>query len=45
MLPGPVERVRFLGLELAAGGLTGAEGRIVGAGAFVEDGRGSRRAA
>jgi predicted N-acetyltransferase YhbS len=45
VLPGPVERARFLGLELAAGGLAGASGRIVGAGAFAEGGRGARRAA
>ncbi|MDX7951613.1 N-acetyltransferase [Lichenihabitans sp. Uapishka_5] len=44
-LPGPVERARFLGLELTAGGLKGARGRIVGTGALVEDARGSRRAA
>ena len=45
VLPGPVERARFLGLELAAGGFKGVEGRVVGTGALVEDGRGSRRAA
>lgn len=27
-LPGPVERARFLGLELVAGALAGAEGRV-----------------
>ena len=39
VLPGPVERARFLGLELTPGALHGAKGRIVGAGAFI----GSRR--
>lgn len=39
VLPGPVERARFLALELVPGALTGAKGRIVGCGAFV----GSRR--
>ncbi|WP_424361477.1 GNAT family N-acetyltransferase [Methylocystis parvus] len=28
ILPGPVERARFLGLELAAGALEGAKGRV-----------------
>jgi predicted N-acetyltransferase YhbS len=32
-LPGPVDRARFLGLELVAGALTGAEGRVVATGA------------
>ena len=45
VLPGPVERARFLGLELTPGGLAGVGGRVVGTGAFVEEGRGSRRAA
>ena len=45
VLPGPVERARFLGLELAPGGLTGISGDVVATGALVEDGRGSRRAA
>ncbi|MCW6507552.1 GNAT family N-acetyltransferase [Lichenifustis flavocetrariae] len=48
VLPGPVDRSRFLALELAPGGLQGAKGRVVGAGAFVDAGRderGSRRAA
>ena len=42
VLPGPVERARFLGLELAPGALKGVEGRIVGAGAFVGAGRDER---
>lgn len=33
VLPGPVERERFLGLELTKGALEGAEGRVSGAGA------------
>lgn len=48
VLPGPVERHRFLGLELVPGALSGAAGRIVGAGAFVgshPDERDARRAA
>lgn len=47
-LPGPVERVRFLGLELIPGALKGAHGRVVGAGAFSAsraDGQRSRLAA
>jgi len=32
MLPGPVERERFLGLELAPGALAGAGGRVTAAG-------------
>ncbi len=35
VLPGPVERERFLGLELAPGALTGAEGRVSAAGRFA----------
>lgn len=35
LLPGPVDRARFLGLELISGALRGAGGRIVGAGAFI----------
>lgn len=35
VLPGPVERARFLGLELVPGALRGARGRVVGAGAFL----------
>ena len=31
-LPGPVERARFLGLELEPGALDGAEGLIAGCG-------------
>lgn len=48
VLPGPVERERFLGLELVPGALKGAGGRIVGAGAFIgprRDEGGSRLAA
>ncbi len=45
VLPGPVDRERFLGLELASGGLRGVKGRIVGTGALIEDSGGSRRAA
>lgn len=45
VLPGPVERDRFLGLELARDGLKSVRGRIVATGALVEDGRRSRRAA
>jgi len=33
VLPGPVERERFLGLELLPGALTGAQGRVVATGA------------
>ncbi|WP_246721847.1 GNAT family N-acetyltransferase [Methylosinus sp. H3A] len=33
VMPGPVERERFLGLELSKGALEGAEGRVFGAGA------------
>lgn len=33
-LPGPVERARFLGLELAPGALAGARGRVTAAGGF-----------
>jgi len=32
-MPGPVERERFLGLELSQGALDGAQGRVSGAGA------------
>ena len=45
VLPGPVERTRFLALELVPGALVGAEGRVVGAGAFIQGTPGSRRAA
>lgn len=48
VLPGPVERARFLGLELVPGALKGVEGRIVGAGRFAaaaRDERGPRLAA
>ena len=47
VLPGPVERERFLGLELVPGALEGVAGRIVGAGTFVArtDQDGARRAA
>jgi predicted N-acetyltransferase YhbS len=47
VLPGPIERERLLALELVPGGLAGARGRVVGAGAFVDrhGTRGSRRAA
>lgn len=34
-MPAPVERRRFLGLELAEGGLAGIRGEIVAAGAFA----------
>jgi len=33
-LPGPVERARFLGLELAPGALAGAQGMVVATGAW-----------
>ena len=36
VLPGPVDVERFLGLELVAGALAGASGRVVGAGLLVE---------
>lgn len=36
-LPGPVERHRFLGLELAPGGLAGAVGLVRATGAAVDD--------
>ena len=39
VLPGPVDRARFLGLELVPGALKGVGGRIVGAGAFIGDRR------
>ena len=45
MLPGPVERERFLGLELVPGAFAGVTGRIVGAGAFIGGEAGERRAA
>lgn len=45
VLPGPVERSRFLGLELVPGAFEGVQGHVVGTGALVEDGRASRRAA
>lgn len=35
-LPGPVDRTRFLGLELVPGGLAGAAGRVVGTGVMVD---------
>lgn len=35
VMPGPVERARFLGLELVDGALEGAKGRVSGAGAFA----------
>jgi len=35
-LPGPVERARFLGLELIAGALDGAEGLVAGCGRWAE---------
>ena len=34
VMPGPVERRRFLGLELARGALDGAEGAVVATGAW-----------
>jgi predicted N-acetyltransferase YhbS len=34
-LPGPVERNRFLGLELNRGALEGAQGLVVASGAFA----------
>lgn len=47
VLPGPVDRDRFRGVELVPRALAGADGRIVGAGAFIrrEGEDGSRRAA
>lgn len=36
ILPGPVERERFLGLELAKGALAGASGRVLATGARAE---------
>lgn len=38
-LPGPVERQRFLGLELSPGALDGAEGLVSAAGALPETAR------
>lgn len=38
MMPGRVERRRFLGLDLAAGALAGAEGRVIATGARVGGG-------
>jgi predicted N-acetyltransferase YhbS len=35
-LPGPVDRKRFLGLELAPGALDGAEGLVIGSGALLK---------
>jgi predicted N-acetyltransferase YhbS len=35
VMPGPVERARFLGLELVAGALAGAKGRVTAAGDFA----------
>ena len=35
-LPGPVERARFLGLELVEGALDGAEGLIAASGRVLE---------
>ena len=35
-MPGPVERHRFLGLELVRGALTGAEGMVLASGRMVE---------
>jgi predicted N-acetyltransferase YhbS len=35
IMPGPFERRRMLGLELAGGGLAGAEGLVVGTGALA----------
>jgi predicted N-acetyltransferase YhbS len=35
-LPGPVERARFLGLELVPGALDGAEGLVMASGALTE---------
>ena len=35
-LPGPVDRARFLGLDLVPGGLAGAAGRVVGTGAMLD---------
>lgn len=48
VLPGPVDRARFLGLELRAGGLAGAAGRVTATGLIVgerRDGKPLRRAA
>jgi predicted N-acetyltransferase YhbS len=44
-LPGPVELQRFLGLELEAGALKGAEGLIAASGRMIpaDDGAGQRR--
>ncbi len=36
-MPGPVERARFLGLELVDGALSGAQGRVVPAAAHPID--------
>lgn len=36
VLPGPVDRARFLGLELRPGGLAGAAGRVTATGLIVE---------
>lgn len=36
IMPGPVERERFLGLELAKGALAGASGRVLATGARAE---------
>jgi predicted N-acetyltransferase YhbS len=43
-LPGPVERARFLGLELTPGALDGAEGLVVAAGLQVSGGSLARAA-
>lgn len=48
VLPGPVDRARFLGLELRPGGFAGARGRIVATGMMAgerRDGEPLRRAA
>ncbi len=42
VLPGPVDRDRFLGLEFVPGALAGAQGRVVGAGFIVERRAGER---
>ena len=43
-LPGPVDRARFLGLELAPGALAGARGLVAATGAVERTPRSQRRA-
>lgn len=42
-LPGPVERERFLGMELTPGALDGAEGLVVALGRYAETDKGELR--